>query len=61
MHEGGGGGEQLKHAIAIDIIASGVWPLLSNLEDPEIVLDKTAKLVASVTLGSYRDVDYVQL
>ena len=34
-----------------DIFASGVWPLLSNLEDPELLLDKIARLVASVTLG----------
>ena len=34
--QGGGGGEQLKHAIAVDIVALGVWPLLSNLEDPEL-------------------------
>ena len=53
---GGGGGEQLEHArkeIAEDVFASGVWPLLSHLEDPE--LRRLAKSLPATVLRSRAD------
>eukprot|EP00731_Ephydatia_muelleri_P006914 Em0003g1162a len=46
-------GTRLKKEIAEDVFASGVWPLLSNLEDPE--LRRLAKALPATVLGSRAD------